>query len=82
MSRILNDKERAELLVKYKDDRMRDAPHNITDKTLIENYGNDAQKALLQKQGAGLHQQSKNRKQKKTKPQAPNQQAEQETAEQ
>ena len=53
MSRILNDKERAELLVKYKDDRMHDAPHNITDKTLIENYGNDAQKALLQKAGGG-----------------------------
>ena len=54
MSRILNDKERAELLVKYKDDRMHDAPHNITDKTLIENYGNDAQKALLQKAGGGV----------------------------
>lgn len=53
MSRILNDKERAELLVKYKDDRMHDAPHNITDKTLIENYGNNAQKALLQKAGGG-----------------------------
>lgn len=53
MSRILNDKERAELLVKYKDDRMHDAPHNITDKTLIENYGNDAQKELLQKAGGG-----------------------------
>lgn len=54
MSRILNDKERAELLVKYKDDRMHDAPHNITDKTLIENYGNNAQKALLQKAGGGV----------------------------
>ena len=53
MSRILSDKERAELLVKYKDDRMHDAPHNITDKTLIENYGNNAQKALLQKAGGG-----------------------------
>ena len=53
MSRILNDKERAELLVKYKDDRMHDAPHNITDKTLIENYGSDAQKELLQKAGGG-----------------------------
>ena len=53
MSRILNDKERADLMAKYKDDRLKDAPHNITDKTLIENYGNDAQKALLQKAGGG-----------------------------
>ena len=53
MSRILNDKDRAELMAKYKDDRLKDAPHNITDKTLIENYGNDAQKALLQKAGGG-----------------------------
>lgn len=51
MSRILSDKERAELMAKYKADRLKDAPHNITDKTLIENYGNDAQKALLQKAG-------------------------------
>ena len=54
MSRILNDKDRAELMAKYKDDRLKDAPHNITDKTLIENYGNDAQKALLQKAGGGV----------------------------
>ena len=54
MSRILNDKDRADLMVKYKDDRLKDAPHNITDKTLIENYGNDAQKALLQKAGGGV----------------------------
>ena len=53
MSRILNDKDRAYLMAKYKDDRLKDAPHNITDKTLIENYGNDAQKALLQKAGGG-----------------------------
>lgn len=53
MSRILNDKDRADLMAKYKDDRMKDAPHNITDKTLIENYGNDAQKELLQKAGGG-----------------------------
>lgn len=53
MSRILNDKDRAELMAKYKDDRLKDAPHNITDKTLIENYGNNAQKALLQKAGGG-----------------------------
>ena len=53
MARILNDKERAELMAKYKADRLKDAPHNITDKTLIENYGNDAQKALLQKAGDG-----------------------------
>lgn len=54
MSRILNDKDRADLMTKYKDDRLKDAPHNITDKTLIENYGNDAQKALLQKAGGGV----------------------------
>ena len=54
MSRILNDKDRADLMAKYKDDRLKDAPHNITDKTLIENYGNDAQKALLQKAGVGV----------------------------
>ena len=54
MSRILNDKDRADLMAKYKDDRLKDAPHNITDKTLIENYGNDAQKALLQKAGGGV----------------------------
>ena len=53
MARILNDKERAELMAKYKADRLKDAPHNITDKTLIENYGNNAQKALLQKAGGG-----------------------------
>ena len=53
MARILNDKERAELMAKYKADRLKDAPHNITDKTLIENYGNDAQKAQLQKAGGG-----------------------------
>ena len=54
MSRILNDKDRADLMAKYKDDRLKDAPHNITDKTLIENYGNDAKKALLQKAGGGV----------------------------
>lgn len=54
MSRILNDKDRADLMAKYKDDRLKDAPHNITDKTLIDNYGNDAQKALLQKAGGGV----------------------------
>ena len=53
MARILNDKERAELMAKYKADRLKDAPHNITDKTLIENYGNDVQKAKLQKAGDG-----------------------------
>ena len=54
MSRILSDKDRADLMAKYKDDRLKDAPHNITDKTLIENYGNDEQKALLQKAGGGV----------------------------
>lgn len=53
MARILNDKERAELMAKYKADRLKDAPHNITDKTLIENYGNYAQTAQLQKAGGG-----------------------------
>lgn len=48
MSRILKDKDRNELLAKYKEDKLRDAPQNITDKTLIENYGTDEQKALLE----------------------------------
>lgn len=48
MSRILNDKDRNGLLAKYKEDKLRDAPQNITDKTLIENYGTDEQKALLE----------------------------------
>lgn len=45
--RILNDKDRKALLVKYKEDKLNDAPANISDKTLIENYGTDEQKALL-----------------------------------
>ena len=73
MSRILNDKDRADLMAKYKDDRLKDAPHNITDKTLIENYGNDAQKALLQKAGGGVapakqEPQAKENKTSNTKP--------------
>ena len=47
MSRILSDKERSILLKAYKDDRMKDAPANISDKTLIENYGTNEQKKLL-----------------------------------
>lgn len=47
MSRLLNDSDRAVLLQAYKDDRLRDAPANILDKTLIENYGTDEQKKLL-----------------------------------
>ena len=47
MSRILSDKDRAVLLKAYKDDRMKDAPANISDKTLIENYGTNEQKKLL-----------------------------------
>lgn len=47
MTRILNDKERSKLLEAYKADRMKDAPVNISDKTLIENFGTDAQKQLL-----------------------------------
>lgn len=46
-SRIVNDKDRQELLAKYKDDKLNDAPANISDKTLIQNYGTDEQKALL-----------------------------------
>lgn len=73
MSRILNDKDRADLMAKYKDDRLKDAPHNITDKTLIENYGNDAQKSLLQKAGGGAapakqEPQAKENKNSNTKP--------------
>ena len=47
MSRILSDKERSILLKAYKDDRMKEAPANISDKTLIENYGTNEQKKLL-----------------------------------
>ena len=47
MSRLLNDSDRAVLLQAYKDDRMKDAPANISDKTLIENYGTNEQKKLL-----------------------------------
>ena len=43
----LSDKERSILLKAYKDDRMKDAPANISDKTLIENYGTNEQKKLL-----------------------------------
>lgn len=46
-TRYLKDKERTDLLAKYKADRENDAPANISDKTLIENYGTDEQKALL-----------------------------------
>lgn len=45
--RILSDKDRKALLAKYKEDKLNDAPANISDKVLIENYGTDEQKALL-----------------------------------
>ena len=45
--RILSDKDRKTLLAKYKEDKLNDAPANISDKVLIENYGTDEQKALL-----------------------------------
>lgn len=46
--RILSDKDRTDLLKKYKEDKLNDAPANITDATLIKNYGSDDQKALLE----------------------------------
>lgn len=46
--RIVSDTERKELLAKYKADKLNDAPQNITDATLIKNYGTDEQKALLE----------------------------------
>lgn len=46
--RILNDVERKELLAKYKAEKLNDAPANITDATLIKNFGSDEQKALLE----------------------------------
>lgn len=45
--RTLSDKDRKTLLGKYKEDKLNDAPANISDKTLIENYGTDEQKTLL-----------------------------------
>lgn len=47
MTRILSDRDRKELLTKYKADRLKDAPANISDKTLIENYGTNEQKSTL-----------------------------------
>ena len=47
MSRLLSDTARAELLAKYKADRIMEAPKNILDATLIKNYGTYEQKKLL-----------------------------------
>lgn len=44
---LLSPESRAELLANYKADKKTDAPANISDKTLITHYGNDAQKQLL-----------------------------------
>lgn len=46
-NKFLTDPERLELLKKYQDENLREAPANILDKTLIDNYGNDEQKARL-----------------------------------
>lgn len=47
---FLNPDERAELKAKYKAKLVKDAPHNITDATLISQFGSDEQKARLPKE--------------------------------
>ena len=44
---FLTEIEREELLSKYKTENFRDAPANIKDSTLINNFGNDEQKQRL-----------------------------------
>lgn len=45
---FLLNAERLELIDKYKAEKLNDPPKNISDKTLIENFGTDEQKARLQ----------------------------------
>lgn len=45
--KYLTDAERDELIAKYAEDKLNNPPANITDKTLITNYGSEEQKARL-----------------------------------
>ena len=45
---FLSNAERLDLIDKYKAEKLNDPPKNISDKTLIENFGTDEQKARLQ----------------------------------
>lgn len=45
---FLTNEERLTLIEKYKEDKLNNPPSNITDATLIKNYGTDEQKAKLQ----------------------------------
>lgn len=51
--KLLSEDARAELLVAYKADKKTDAPANISDKTLITHYGNEAQKKMLEVASGG-----------------------------
>lgn len=46
--KYLTDDERNELIEKYAEDKLNNPPSNISDKTLIDNYGNDGQKGRLE----------------------------------
>ena len=45
--KYLTDAERDELIAKYAEDKLNNPPANITDKTLITNYGDEGQKGRL-----------------------------------
>lgn len=49
---FLPESERNEIIERYKADKLNNPPANISDKTLIENYGTDEQKARLQESPA------------------------------
>ena len=46
--KYLTDDERNELIEKYAEDKLNNPPSNISDKTLIENYGDEGQKGRLE----------------------------------
>lgn len=46
-NKYLTEAERDDLIAKYAEDKLNNPPANITDKTLITNYGTDEQKARL-----------------------------------
>lgn len=50
---FLSNEERLDLIEKYKDAKFNAPPANITDKTLIENFGTDEQKARLSQPQTG-----------------------------
>ena len=50
---FLSNAERLELIEKYRADKLNEPPKNISDKTLIENFGTDEQKTRLQNPPAG-----------------------------